>query len=131
MTPELLSDEEPRTLNAELASVARDAVRRGIRITSYPEYESPEEVPRDLLGRLRRRIWRLRAGFDRPEYWRYSWYQSLFGCAYPDRNYVIRPNGAVHPCIYWEADPIGFYPADWVDRIGPEAARAHPRRAAF
>ena len=33
------------------------------------------------------------------------------------RNYVIRPNGAVHPCIYWDQDPIGFYPADDLARI--------------
>ena len=121
VTPELLSGEDPETLNAELASAAREAVRRGIRITSYPEFENPRDVPRDLLGRIGRRIWRLRAGFDRPEYWRYSWYQGLFGCAYPDRNYVIRPNGAVNPCIYWEADPIGFYPADGVERIAAGA----------
>ena len=117
VTPELLSGEDPETLNAELASAAREAVRRGIRITSYPEFENPRDVPRDLLGRIGRRIWRLRAGFDRPEYWRYSWYQGLFGCAYPDRNYVIRPNGAVNPCIYWEGDPIGFYPTDTIETI--------------
>jgi MoaA/NifB/PqqE/SkfB family radical SAM enzyme len=115
--PELLSDEDPRALNAELASAAREAVRRGLKISSFPEFENPEEAPKGLVGRARRRLWRLRAGLDRPEYWRYSWYQGLFGCAYPDRNYVIRPNGAVNPCIYWEGDPIGFYPADGLEAI--------------
>jgi MoaA/NifB/PqqE/SkfB family radical SAM enzyme len=114
---ELLSDEDPLQLNAELASAARDAVRRGLKISSFPEFENPEDAPTGLVARARRRLWRLRAGFDRPEYWRYSWYQGLFGCAYPDRNYVIRPNGAVNPCIYWEGDPLGFYPADGLDRI--------------
>jgi MoaA/NifB/PqqE/SkfB family radical SAM enzyme len=117
VTPELLSDEDPEILNAELATAARDAVRRGLKLASYPEFERDREGPRPVLERVRRRLWRLRAGMDRPEYWRYAWYQSLFGCAYPDRNYVIRPNGAVHPCIYWEGDPIGFYPADGIDRI--------------
>jgi MoaA/NifB/PqqE/SkfB family radical SAM enzyme len=120
--PELLSDEDPEVLNAELATAAREAVRRGLRLASYPEFEKKRDEPRPLLERVRRRLWRLRAGMDRPEYWRYAWYQSLFGCAYPGRNYVIRPNGAVNPCIYWDGDPIGFYPADGVDRIASGAA---------
>ena len=119
--PELLSDEDPRQLNAELSAVAHEAVRRGLKITSFPVFENPEDKPDGILGRLGRRIWKLRAGLDRPEYWRYSWYQAMNGCAYPDRNYVIRPNGAVNPCIYWEADPIGFYPADSIDRVAAGA----------
>jgi MoaA/NifB/PqqE/SkfB family radical SAM enzyme len=116
VTPELLSDVDPEELNAELAEAARGAVRRKLKLASYPEFE-PTRIEEGFLARSRRRIWRLRAGLDRPEYWRYSWYQGLFGCAYPDRNYVIRPNGAVSPCIYWEQDPIGFYPADNLERI--------------
>ena len=92
-------------------------MRRGLKLSSFPEFEPPGSVPRGLLVRARRRLWRLKAGMDRPEYLRYGWYQGLFGCAYPDRNYVIRPNGAVSPCIYWDQDPIGFYPADGVARI--------------
>jgi len=114
--PELLSDVAIEELNAELASAARGAVKRRLKLASYPQFESAR-VEEGFLARTRRRIWRLRAGLDRPEYWRYSWYQGLFGCAYPDRNYVIRPNGAVNPCIYWEQDPIGFYPADNLERI--------------
>ncbi len=121
VTPELLSDEDPMALNAELAAAARETVRRGIRLSSYPLFERSEDLPTGLVGRARRRLWRLKAGMDRPEYVRYNWYQWLFGCAYPDRNYVIRPNGAVHPCIYWEQDPIGFYPADGIDRIAAGA----------
>jgi MoaA/NifB/PqqE/SkfB family radical SAM enzyme len=122
VTPELLSDEDPRQLNQELAAAARDAVKRGLKLASYPEFEKQEELPSRILPRLRRRIWRLRAGMDRAEYLRYAWYQGLHGCAYPDRNYVIRPNGAVNPCIYWEGDPIGFYPADGLDRIAKGSA---------
>jgi len=117
---ELLSDVDPQELNAELSAAAHDAVRRGLRLASYPEFE-PRRVDEPFLARMRRRLWRLRAGLDRPEYWRYSWFQGMFGCAYPDRNYVIRPNGAVSPCIYWESDPIGFYPADSLDRIAAGA----------
>ena len=76
---------------------------------------------------MRRRLWRLKAGIDRPEYFRYGWYQGLFGCAYPDRNYVIRPNGAVNPCIYWDGDPIGFYPADGLEQIARGAPLARIR----
>jgi MoaA/NifB/PqqE/SkfB family radical SAM enzyme len=124
--PELLSDVPSEELNAELAAAAHDAVRRGLKLASYPQFE-PAHVEEGFLARMRRRIWRLRAGLDRPEYWRYSWYQGLFGCAYPDRNYVIRPNGAVSPCIYWEGDPIGFYPADGLDRIAAGAPLARIR----
>ncbi len=88
-----------------------------MKLASYPEFEKEAELSRDFMKRLKRRVWRLRAGMDRPEYSRYAWYQKLHGCAYPDRNYVIRPNGAVNPCIYWDADPIGFYPADGLAKI--------------
>ncbi|MEP6995644.1 MAG: radical SAM protein [Acidobacteriota bacterium] len=117
VTPELLSDEDPQQLNRELAGAAREAVRRGLKLASYPEFEKESERSRNLVKRFQRRLWRLRAGMDRPEYFRYAWYQGLNGCAYPDRNYVIRPNGAVNPCIYWDQDPIGFYPADGLERI--------------
>lgn len=121
VTPELLSGEDPAALNAELAAAARDAVRRGLKLSSYPEFEPSKSVARGLLVRARRRLWRWKAGMDRPEYLRHGWYQGLFGCGYPDRNYVIRPNGAVSPCIYWDQDPIGFYPADRLERIAAGA----------
>jgi MoaA/NifB/PqqE/SkfB family radical SAM enzyme len=117
VTPELLSDEDPAALNAELAAAAREAVRRNLKLASYPDFEARRSTPMGLVARARRRLWRLRAGIDRWEYLRYAWYQRLYGCAYPDRNYVIRPNGAVNPCIYWDREPIGFYPADGLVRI--------------
>jgi MoaA/NifB/PqqE/SkfB family radical SAM enzyme len=108
---ELLSGEDPGQLRAELARAARDAVRRGLRLSSFPEFETNEELSKNPFARLSRRIWRLRAGVDRAEILRYRWDQRMHGCAYPDRYFVIRPNGAVNPCIYWEGDPIGFYPS--------------------
>ena len=50
---ELLSDEDRATLDRELASAARDAVRRGIRLASYPEFERPRTRPRGLVPRVR------------------------------------------------------------------------------
>lgn len=117
VTPELLNGEDTRALNAELAAAARDAVRRGIRLTSYPDFEAQEDIPRSLAGKAGRRLWRIRAGIDRIEHLRYAWRKRLHGCAYPDRYFVIRPNGAVSPCIYWDRDPIGFYPADGLAAI--------------
>jgi MoaA/NifB/PqqE/SkfB family radical SAM enzyme len=125
VTPELLTDEDPRGLNAELAATAREAVRRGLRLASYPEFEGAGDRPRDPLARVARRLWRIRAGIDKPEHIRYAWRQRLYGCAYPDRYYVIRPNGAVAPCIYWEGDPIGISP---VQGFG-EIARDQPLAA--
>jgi MoaA/NifB/PqqE/SkfB family radical SAM enzyme len=125
--PELLSGEDPRVLNAELASAAKDAVRRGLRLSSYPEFETRADRPRSLFARARRRLWLIHAGIDRWEHRRHAFAQRLHGCAYPDRHYVIRPNGAVAPCIYWEGDPIGFYPADGLSRISRGAPLARIR----
>jgi MoaA/NifB/PqqE/SkfB family radical SAM enzyme len=111
-TAELLSGEDRRELNAELAATARDAVRRGLKLASYPEFESPEDRPRDLIGRLSRRLWLLRAGIDRIEYRRHARQERRAGCAYPDRTFVIRPNGAVYPCIFWDEEPLGLLPAE-------------------
>ncbi len=124
---ELLSDEDPRELNAELASAARDAVRRGLRLSSYPEFEKPADRPRNLIARIRRRLWYLSSGIDRWEYRRHAFAQRLYGCAHPDRSYVIRPNGAVAQCIYWDGDPIGIFPADDLESISRGAALARIR----
>ncbi len=125
--PELLTGENPKELNAELERVAKDAVRRGLRLAAYPEFEPAEDRSRSLLARLRRRLWHLRAGTDRLEHRRHALHQRLYGCAYPDRNYVIRPNGAVFPCIYWQENPIGFYPADTLETIASGAPLARIR----
>jgi len=124
---ELLSGDDPRDLNAELARTAKDAVRRGLRLSSYPEFESRADRPKSLAARARRRLWLIRAGIDRWEHRRHALSQRLHGCAYPDRHYVIRPNGAVAPCIYWEEDPIGMYPADGLSTISRGAPLARIR----
>ncbi len=124
---ELLSGEDPAPLRAELARAAEDAVARGLRLSSFPEFEKEGELPGNPFARLRRRIWRVKAGVDRAEHLRYLWAQRMHGCAYPDRYFVIRPNGAVNPCIYWEGDPIGFYPAEGVAGITDGAALARIR----
>lgn len=116
-TGELLSGEDPRELDRELAAVAREAVGRGLRLASFPEFERPEEKPRDLPGRVRRRLWHLKAGLDRYEYRRHRVQEKLDGCAYPGRTYVVRPNGAVFPCQYWDREPIGLYPDDTFEAI--------------
>lgn len=117
VTPELLNGEDPRELNAELAGAARDAVARGLRLASYPDFETKGDIPRNLSQRISRRLWRLKAGIDRPEHIRYAARKRLHGCAYPDRYFVIRPNGAVAPCIYWDQEPLGMYPAQGLKEI--------------
>ena len=121
---ELLSGEDPAALRAELAAAARDAVRRGIRLASYPEFEVAEELRPTHSRAWRAGFWRIRAGIDRAEFFRHAWRQRLHGCAYPGHYFVVRPNGAVNPCIYWEGDPIGFYPP-----TTPRRGSARPRRS--
>ena len=112
VAPELLDGEDPEVLRAELAATAREAGSRGIRLASYPEFEIAADRPRDLAGRLERRLFHLRSGLERWEHWRHLWRERRNGCAYPGETYVIRPNGAVAPCIFWQGDPIGFQPDD-------------------
>jgi MoaA/NifB/PqqE/SkfB family radical SAM enzyme len=109
-TAELLSGEDPRALREDLANTARDAVRRGLKLASYPEFEADEDRPRDLAGRIARRLWRMKAGLDRLEYRRHARQERRAGCGYPDRTFVIRPNGAIYPCIFWDEEPLGLLP---------------------
>jgi len=115
--PELLTAEDAGALRGDLAATAREAVERGLRLSSYPDFETREDLPRSLIGRIRRRWWRIRAGIDKREHFKYIWDQRISGCAYPSHYYVIRPNGAVSPCIYWEGDPIGAFPAQALSDI--------------
>ncbi|MEM1202877.1 MAG: radical SAM protein [Acidobacteriota bacterium] len=110
--PELLDDLDRQWLSDRLAQVAEDAVSRGIKLAYYPEFQTADDFRRNPVTRLRRALWRWRAGLYRPEYFRYRWQKRLDGCAYPKRTYVIRPNGAVNPCIFWEGQPMGVMPAD-------------------
>ena len=100
---ELLRD-DPALLRAELAVVARDAVRRGLELTGFPQFD---ERPHGFLDRAAWRFWRLRAGLDRLEHLGIARHEREVGCRYPGRNYVIRPSGAVFPCHYFD-EPLGF-----------------------
>jgi len=128
VTPELLSQEDPIQLNTELASAAREAVGRGLRLASYPDFDSSLRRPRDPFSRIERRLWRIRAGIDKPEHLRYMWNQKMRGCAYPGDYYVIRPNGAVAPCIFWDREPIGFFPAQGLAEISTGEPLARIRK---
>ena len=116
-TPELLGDEGKTVLDAELASMAEDAVSRGLKLAYFPSFQTPEDLRRHPLIRLKRALWRRKAGLYRDEYFLYEWRKRLYGCAYPGRTYVIRPNGAVSPCIFWEDDPMGFLPDGTAEQI--------------
>lgn len=109
-TNELLGGVDRAWLDRELAETAEDAVRRGLKLAYYPEFQTADDLRRHPLIRLKRALWRVRAGLYRPEYFRYQWQKRRDGCAYPGRTYVIRPNGAVSPCIFWEEDPMGLLP---------------------
>lgn len=111
-TPELLDGEDRAWLDDTLARVAEDAVSRGIKLAYYPEFHTAADGSRNPLKRLGRALWRVKAGLYRPEYFRYRWHKRQDGCAYPGRTYVIRPNGAVSPCIFWDRDPMGFLPEE-------------------
>jgi len=97
--PELIV-ESRRELDAELEEVALDAVRRGLRLASFPEYRSSH----------RRRV--LRSGLDRPEHWRHAARERANGCGYPGVTFLVRPNGSVLPCPFWQDEPIGSAPRD-------------------
>ena len=112
VTPELLDGEDPEELRADLRAVAKESVARGIKLMSFPEFEVAADRQRSLTGRLKRRLFNLRSGLERWEHWEHLWRERRHGCAYPGQTYVIRPNGAVSPCIFWQADPIGFQPDD-------------------
>ena len=120
--PELLSDVDPRAERRARGGATTPcggaSSSRPIR-SSRPRGRSPGSSSRGSGAGSGASA----PGSTAPSTGRYAWYQGLFGCAYPDRNYVIRPNGAVNPCIYWEGDPIGFYPAD-----GARPDRAPARR---
>ncbi|MEM8962326.1 MAG: radical SAM protein [Acidobacteriota bacterium] len=106
--PELLTGEDPESLRSELRAVAEDAVRRGIKLHTFPEFEPTGK--RSVLAKIQRRLWRRRAGLDRIEHRLYAWRERLNGCGYPGANWVVRPNGAVSPCIFWDREPLGMFP---------------------
>jgi len=101
---ELLDDEDPGALRAELAATAEDAAARGLKLVSYPDFD--DGGPIGLRGHLLR--WR--AGLYDRRRLRGRVRTAVAGCAWPRHTVVVRPNGAVSPCIFWEEQPIGLYP---------------------
>lgn len=119
--PELLSGEDQSELNDELAEVAHDAVARGMHLAYYPSFTVPADGSRNPLKRLARVRWKVRAGLYRKEYFRYRWYQRQDGCFFPGRVVVIRANGAVAPCYFWEDAPFGVFPEEELDTLERKA----------
>lgn len=115
VTPELLEGVDAAELDAELDATAKDAVRRGLRLASFPGYTPSHSGT--AVGKLGHRLWRIRAGLSRPEYWRHAARKKKHGCAYPDRTLLIRPNGTVLPCPFWQEGPIGWVPRDNHDTL--------------
>ena len=101
---ELLDDEDPGALRAELAAAAEDAAARGLRLVSYPDFDDGGAIG------LRGRLMRWRAGLYDRQRLRGRFRTAVAGCAWPRHTVVVRPNGAVSPCIFWEDRPIGLYP---------------------
>ena len=101
---ELLDGEDPGALRAELAATAEDAAARGLKLVSYPDFD--DGGPIGFRGHLLR--WR--AGLYDRRRLRGRVRTAVAGCAWPRHTVVVRPNGAVSPCIFWEDQPIGLYP---------------------
>ena len=101
---ELLDDEDPGALRAELAAAAEDAAARGLRLVSYPDFDDGGRIG------LRGHLMRWRAGLYDRQRLRGRFRTAVAGCAWPGHTVVVRPNGAVSPCIFWEDQPIGLYP---------------------
>ncbi|HVS15004.1 MAG TPA: radical SAM protein [Thermoanaerobaculia bacterium] len=121
---ELLEGEDPAVLRAALRDTAHEAARRGLRLSSFPDYEGAEDLPSGAWGRLRRAWFRRRTGLDRREYDTYRRAERTKGCVWPSDFYVIRPNGAVSPCIFWDREPLGFFPEiGYDDLAGGEPLR--------
>ncbi len=101
---ELLDDEDPGALRAELAATAEEAAARGLRLVSYPDFDNGQPVG------MRGHLMRWRAGLYDRQRLRGRFRTAVAGCAWPGHTVVVRPNGAVSPCIFWEEQPIGLYP---------------------
>ncbi len=101
---ELLDSEDPAALRAELAATAEDAAARGLKLVSYPDFDDGAAIG------LRGHLLRWRAGLYDRRRLRGRVRTAVAGCAWPRHTVVVRPNGAVSPCIFWEEQPIGLYP---------------------
>lgn len=109
---ELLDTGDPKRLMSDLWKAARDATARGIRLSAYPAMDREPGADTSPIGRFRRKLWLLKSGIDGREQWRRSIIERINGCSFPGRTLLIRPNGAVLPCPFWEDEPIALAPRD-------------------
>jgi MoaA/NifB/PqqE/SkfB family radical SAM enzyme len=109
---ELLDEVDPGELMDELWAVARDATSRGIRLSAYPAMITQPDTHRSLIERIKHKRWLFTSGIEGAASWRRSFLERLNGCSFPGRMFLIRPNGAVSPCPFWEEDPIALVPRD-------------------
>lgn len=129
---ELLDAEDPAALMSELWSAARAATHCGLRLSAYPALRKEPDADDTLRGKLSRRAWLLKSGIDGPDRWRRSFLERRDGCSFPGRTLLIRPNGSILPCPFWEEDPVAMLPRDdrlsILDSDGISAIRAGLRR---
>ena len=109
---ELLDNVEPKELMDELWTVARDATSRGLRLTAYPAMITEPDAHRTLINKIHHKRWLFKSGIESTASWRRSFLERLNGCSFPGRFFLIRPNGAVLPCPFWEEEPIALVPRD-------------------
>ncbi len=107
---ELLDGEDPSQLRAELAACAEDSLSRRLRLVSFPDFDHGR------VG-LRGHLMRFRAGLHDWPRLRGRIRSATGGCAWPNHTVVVRPNGAVSPCIFWEEQPVGLYPETSLDEL--------------
>jgi MoaA/NifB/PqqE/SkfB family radical SAM enzyme len=109
---ELLSYVERAELMEELWRVAREATSRGLRLSAYPAMDPEPNTRRSVAGKITHKIWLISSGIQGADSWRRTLHELLNGCSFPGRLLLIRPNGAVLPCPFWEAEPIAIVPRD-------------------
>lgn len=118
---ELLESEDPDSIMRELWSAARAATSRGIRLSAYPAMRKEADADDSVFGRIARKVWLLKSGIDGPLRWRRSFLERRDGCSFPGRTLLIRPNGAVLPCPFWEEEPVALVPqADRTSILGSD-----------
>jgi hypothetical protein len=109
---EILTNEPAAELQSELDSAAQSARKLGLRIAAYPEAVFRANGPPSRLDFLKNRWTRFRTGTEGLDYWRHFVREQIRGCAFPNHTWVIRPSGSVLPCLWWNDEPIGFFPEE-------------------
>lgn len=103
--PQMLDAIDNERITERLEQTAERASELGLKIIAWPE----------VRGR------RLPQMAGRAAFMRHKLRQLSAGCSYPDHTFVIRPNGAVMPCMWWSGEPLGFYPEHRVDALRQSA----------